>query len=90
MPSARAAEEKPSICTFSSVNYTDFFQGLLYFLHVTLSYFIITFQSFSLCLSTAKVLRVKSILYRTGKAFTLIINTEMQFSTYHITSSAVR
>lgn len=32
---AATAEEKPPICTSSSVNYTDFIQVLLYFLHVT-------------------------------------------------------
>lgn len=45
MPSARAAEEKPSICTFRSVNYTDFFQGPVCFLHAALLSFMITFHS---------------------------------------------
>lgn len=36
---AATAEEKPPICMSSSVNYPDFFQVLLNFLHVTLMFY---------------------------------------------------
>lgn len=36
---AATAEETPPIRMSSSVNYTDFFQVLLYFLHVTLMFY---------------------------------------------------
>lgn len=86
---ACTAKEKPSICAFGWVNYTDFFRGPLCLLHVSISYFIITFLSFYSFPFNHKY-TVGKVYYLVQESFLLITNTERQFPTYQTSSSAVR